>query len=1140
MALIKRLHIRGFKSFAKPIDLEFGTGYNCVIGPNGAGKSNVSDSICFVLGKLSAKSMRAEKASNLIFNGGKKGEPLKDAEVSVFFDNSEKDFPLNIDEIKITRVVKQSGSSTYKINDEVRTREQILELLAAAKIDPDGHNIIMQGDIVHFMDMRPEDRREVIEEIAGISVYEDRKTKALNELEKVEVKLNEASIILTERETYLRELKKERDQALKYKELEQNIKSNKATYLHLQMDEKKSKIEEVEKKIASCTEDIRKLDEKIAFVKKDIEQKKYELQAVNKDIEEKGERESVALQKAVETLKTDIVRSTEKLASSRQSVARAEERKKQLAATVQETEKTIAYLEATRKEMQAKSQDLQGKEKKLKEELQQLRHRSGSDVSKLEDVERELDALLMKQQQLSDKRQELLQKRFQIDSKLAAIDEKLKHAAELERKSSVDKVKKECADVSMRLAKHEAERGVLRKQLEDVKENIMKHDGELFKLRALHTSARESVLGDRAIAKILNLKNPGIHGTVSQLGTVEKQYSLALEVAAGPRIKSIVVQDDKIAADCIKLLKQERAGIATFLPLNKIQSRPRTALKGEGIIGNALDLVSYDKNFAPVFTYVFGNTIVVDTIATARRIGIGKVRMVTLEGDLVETSGAMIGGYRTRGIGFREQNVENDLTKTEKELEKFEKMRNIIGKRVSDIEQETKELSDRKHALEGSLIKIKNSTDFDVDALEKEREVLSKSKIFGDLAELEQHVSDLTQQLESLRKEREKYKGAIAHLHEPESGSQIKNAEARRQRLREEIVQLTTDMKNIETQLSGIYRPELEKTQKSIIEAQKENQTLLSDIKALEKSVRRQEATLREHEEKETRFQRDYKNLFTKRNKITEDVQKLEHSIEHESGKTKIVHERMNNFSIARAKVVAEHEALAKEFEEFRGVELRQHISFDKLKDDIKKFESLITNMGNVNLRALEVYEDIKKDYDDILSKIGKLKEERDDVLGMMQEIEGKKKELFMQTYTLLADHFTKIFSMLSSKGEALLETENKDDPLSAGVEIKVRVTGNRFLDIRSLSGGEKTLAALAFIFAIQEFQPASFYLFDEVDAALDKTNSDLLSKFIQKYSQRAQYIIISHNDQLISEADYIYGVSMHESGISKVVSLKV
>jgi len=228
MALIKKLHIRGFKSFAKPIDLEFGTGYNCVIGPNGAGKSNVSDSICFVLGKLSAKSMRAEKASNLIFNGGKKGKPMKDAEVSVIFDNGKKDFPLDASEVKLTRVVKQSGNSTYKINDEVRTREQMLELLAAAKIDPDGHNIIMQGDIIHFTDMKPEDRREVVEEIAGISVYEDRKAKALNELDKVEVKLNEASIILTERETYLRELKKERDQALKYRELETNVKSNKA------------------------------------------------------------------------------------------------------------------------------------------------------------------------------------------------------------------------------------------------------------------------------------------------------------------------------------------------------------------------------------------------------------------------------------------------------------------------------------------------------------------------------------------------------------------------------------------------------------------------------------------------------------------------------------------------------------------------------------------------------------------------------------------------------------------------------------------------------------------------------------------------------------------------------------------------
>ncbi len=1140
MALIKKLHVRGFKSFARPIDLEFGNGYNCVIGANGSGKSNISDSICFVLGKLSAKSMRAEKASNLIFNGGKKGEPMKEAEVSVIFDNENRDFPLDSNEIKITRIVKQSGNSTYKINDEVRTREQILELLASAKIDPDGHNIIMQGDIIHFTDMKPEDRREVVEEIAGISIYEDRKAKALNELDKVEVKLNEANIILTERETYLRELKKERDQALKYKELESNIKSNKATYLHVQMNEKKSKVEEVEKKITALHEDIKKISEKVSFAKKEIEKKKNELESINSEIEEKGEKESVVLQKTIENLKTDVVRVTEKLASNRQSIKRIEERKQQIIASINETETTISYLENTKKEMIARVKELETKEKKLIDELTKLRQRSGSDVSKLESLEKEIDSLMINQQKLRDKQQGLMQKKFQIDSKIASIDERLKRASELEKTSNADKLKKELAELSSKLSKLITERDVLRDQFAEVKEKIMKHDGELFKLRALHTSVRESVLGDRAISKILGLKKSGIYGTVSQLGTVESKYSLALEVAAGPRVKSIVVQDDKIAAECINFLKQERAGIATFLPLNKIQGRARTPMSGQGIVGNALDLVSFDKRFAPVFSYVFGNTIVVDNIATARRIGVGKIRMVTLEGDLVETSGAMIGGFRTRGIGFKEKDVESSLATAEKELENLEKLRSTIEKRTTEIEDEIKVVSDKKNGIEGSIIKINNSLDFDTDGLEKEKEVLSKSKIFKDIEDLEKELAEAAKSLESLKKEREKFKGAIANLRETNDGSQTKGLEARRQKLREELVQLTTDMKNIELQLENIYSPELEKSKKGLEDAEKEVRSLESEVRNLEKFLKEQQTALKDHISKEDKFQRDYKNLFVKRNKIGEGVQKLENSIESEEGKIKLVNERVNDSSILRAKFVAEYEALAKEFDEFRGIELRQHISLDKLKDEIKKFETLIVQMGNVNLRALEVYENIKKDYDEILNKIDKLKHEKDDVLQMMAEIESKKKDLFMQTYNLLADHFTKIFGMLSTKGEALLELENKEDPLSAGVEIKVRIIGNRFLDIRGLSGGEKTLAALAFIFAIQEFQPASFYLFDEVDAALDKKNSDLLSKFIQKYSQRAQYIIVSHNDDIISEADYIYGVSMHESGISKVVSLKV
>ena len=256
------MHLRGFKSFAKSTNLEFGEGYNCVIGANGSGKSNIMDALCFVLGKISAKAMRAQKAANLIFNGGKKGNPLKEAEVAIMFTNENKEFPLPTKEVKISRIVRQTGNSIYKINNEVRTREQILELLSGARIDPDGHSVILQGDITRFMEMKTEQRREVIEEISGISVYEDRKAKALNELEKVGGKLNEAKIILTEREAYMKELKKDRDQALKYKELEKNTKSNKATVLHIQIKEKEEKIAEIDKQIEKRKKDIEAIVEK--------------------------------------------------------------------------------------------------------------------------------------------------------------------------------------------------------------------------------------------------------------------------------------------------------------------------------------------------------------------------------------------------------------------------------------------------------------------------------------------------------------------------------------------------------------------------------------------------------------------------------------------------------------------------------------------------------------------------------------------------------------------------------------------------------------------------------------------------------------------------------------------------------------
>ena len=308
MTHIEKILIKGFKSFAKPIELDLSNGFNCFIGPNGAGKTNILESLIFVLGKSSSKQMRAEKASNLIFNGGKQGSPLRAAEVAIYFSNKEKEFPMASDTVKISRIVKQSGNSSYLLNDEKRTRQQAVELLAKAKIDPDGFNIVLQGDITLFAEMKSEERRILIEDISGISIYEDKKHKALLELEKVTQKLNEASLILKEREIHLRELKKERDQALKFKDLETKIKESKATHLHLQIKDKEFKKDEVESKIKKHQEQLNEISKKIKKSKNLLEQKKSDLENTNKEIEEKGEVEQVELQKNIESLREILIK----------------------------------------------------------------------------------------------------------------------------------------------------------------------------------------------------------------------------------------------------------------------------------------------------------------------------------------------------------------------------------------------------------------------------------------------------------------------------------------------------------------------------------------------------------------------------------------------------------------------------------------------------------------------------------------------------------------------------------------------------------------------------------------------------------------------------------------------------------------
>ncbi len=1154
--------MQGFKSFAKKTELVLGDDFNCILGPNGSGKSNVLDALCFVLGKKSAKSLRAEKSANLIYNGGKKKNPAKEATVAIYFDNKDKDFPVEENEIKLSRTVRQSGASIYKINNKTVTRNQVVELLSHARINPDGYNIVLQGDIVRIVEMSPLERRKIIEEIAGISIYEEKKQKAINELNKVEEKLKESEIILAERQAYLRELKKERNQAMKFKDLDEKIKRNKATVLNSKITIKEKKKTKLEKNIETRQKDIKKYEDEITKLKSEIESRKQDIEKINKEIEEKGDKDQVKIQKLIEEIRVSTGTNRSRINSIENELTRITERKAQLEQSYNEIEDKIKRLETEKntydKSVTSKQDQIEQLDSKINTFKSKHKLSDSDDLEKeIEDLDRKADEKLKEIYELREKQQELLREKDKHEYQINTADEKISKVLEVkkEHKKELDKLKnirqefkKATLDLNQRLNDDSS----LTAQLSNARSKLLKIKEDLARSKAKQSGLRESSKS-LAIQKIMELKNKlkGIYGTVSTLGQVESEHALALEVAAGGRIKSIVVESDKVAAECIKYLKSNKLGRASFLPLNKIKSivpNPAItkALNQPGVIGLASSLVKYDPKYRKVFSYVFGNTVVVENIDTARKIGIGAYRMATLDGDLTETSGAMHGGYKKAKQGAFQ---EKELTGHIEELEKSEKdMSSIVSKLESDKTENEEIITRLRHLkaeLEADIIKIEKSlhledSDLDVSqGLKKELEekcLTIEKELQGMQSKITQTNSDLAQ----IKTQKQSLREKINALKNPTLLAELNTFEQKKTELKEEIIGLQSDTKNIDVQINTILTPELNNTKKILKQHDKEETNFNEESKTLKNLIKTQEKELKEKEGLQKEFYAKFKSLFKKRDKVNDEINKTESKLYKKEEARRELELKLNNYSLDNAKVTAELEGLYEEYKEYEGVPVFKDKDEEKIKREIWEFEKMVRDMGAVNMRALEIYDAVEKEYNNVLGKKDKLVKERHDVLLMMNEIETKKKDLFMTTYDEINKNFQEKFSSLSTKGEATLNLEDPETVFEGGLNIKVRLTGKKFLDIRSLSGGEKTMTALAFLFAVQDHEPAPFYVLDEVDAALDKRNSEKLAGLIRQYISKAQYMVISHNDGVISEADNLYGVSMNEHGISKIVSLRI
>ena len=1168
MTRINKLVMHGFKSFARKTELVFGEDFNCIIGPNGSGKSNVLDALTFVLGRRSSKSMRAEKSANLIYNGGKTKQPAKNAEVSIYFDNKKKTFPVDSEEVSVSRIVNDKGNSSFRINGKKSNRNAIIEMLSHAKINPDSYNIILQGDIVKFVEMGVVERRAIIEDIAGIGAYEEKKQRSLRELEKVDQRVNEANIILAERKTHLNELERDRNQALEFKTIDEDIKKYRATYFHVKISQSESENDKLEKKREEYQSKINQTAVSIEDIKSKIKEKKDRIHELNQEIETKGEKEQVNLNRQIEQLKVDIATDKTKIESFEQELQRILARREALENDNMIINKKIDSMEENKKTIERSYVNYKKDLNQIEEEISRFKTKNkfGEDFviieKELSSLENDLEKKEVEILKLRQEQQLVMREKDQIEVKIESLNEHLTRASQLEAEhknqlqelASKRKLLKKTDD-DLRKARDEdsslsAEFSEKRSELEISQSKLDAFEAEQRKITAQSA-------GDRAVASILELKKEmaGIYGTIAELGLVDEKYSFALERAAGGRIRSIVVDNDKVAQQCIEYLKKNKLGSATFLPLNKMQalsinsdSKNLNALNSKkGAHGFALDLVSFDSKFKNAFAFVFGSTLVVDDLNVARSIGVGSVRMVTLDGDLVESSGAMQGGFFQRKAqgSFAQKNLVKSIETSKERVLALEGSVALIRQKRVNLELKISKLREEKASLEGEVIKLEKSLHLEGGDSDLKTRKQNLSNLIKDadsrLSKIQNEISSHNKELAQIKSKRLELRDKISEMRNPSLIAQLTAFEEKRSEIQQNIVRAETEIKSIGGQIETILGPDVKKSREIIKQNKMEEEKFKSFIVELKGNLKNNNESLKEKEISAQKFMKQFKAIFAERDKLEKEIDSSERKVDDFEVIIKGIEQKLNSLNLDITKLKAELAGLKTAFEPLKSAEIfTSKTDLAELQKMVQKLELKKESMGNVNLRALEVYDEVNKEYEELLSKKTKLNEEKEDVHKLIKEIEENKKLIFMKNFDIVNNIFKDFFSKLTTKGEAYLEIETPENIFEGGIEIKVKLSSKKFMDIKSLSGGEKTLTALAFIFAIQEHDPAYFYILDEVDAALDKHNSEKLAHLIRSYSDRAQYIVISHNDAIISESSRLYGVSMDEFGMSTVTTLEL
>lgn len=1181
---LKKVEIQGFKSFAEKTEVVFNDRVTAIVGPNGSGKSNIADAIRWVLGEQSVKNLRGTRMEDIIFSGTEKRKALGYSEVTIVFDNSSGRIPIDYREVAVTRRMFRSGESEYYINKNSCRLKDIRELFMDTGVGKEGYSIIGQGKIDEILSNKPEDRRNIFEEAAGIVKYKSKKQEALRKLERTQANLTRIGDLLHEIKNQKENLQSEAEKAKEFQKLYGQLRKLDSSLSVYEVSRLKNKLEEADDKKAELEneksviegdglqveEGYSTLKTRIEELEKIIEEKRTLKMESIQEFERSNNRVKILEEREVH-LKKEVERLNEEIRKGKELLQAGDTRIDSSALEIDRLSNEATLLKNLLDDKIAEKEELDNRISNLEDGISARKNKLMGLYSSLSDKKSENNTILSFEESIKGRLDILTEDENTISSKCqklkAELDRKTKELGQL---TEAKETKEE------ELLKIESELSKLRTSISSEQVRLQELEKELdssISSQKLHRNMEKEYEGYYNSVKSLikavgtnDTLGEGFIGTVADLFTVDKKYMKAVEVALGSSIQNIVVENDQSARRMIDYLKSQKKGRATFLPLNTVTgwevSIPDNDRNEFGLIGSANTVLKNDPKYNKVFINLLGRTIIANSLEEAinysKKTGF-KSRIVTVDGEIINPGGSLTGGS-TKNQSISILNRKQTLADLEINIKKLRDRIEIKKVSIKESELEfdgrliTKgDLADEMSSLMTRITSIEK--EIDNTQYQYEIQIQSAASKRTEIEGLKDELRELDLRKTQLNLEQKTLKEDHGNLEDEIAGLQTNYDENKKIKaiLDNEIYETRIKLNSLEKSL-GSYKERIQENELTIAETreliqfkeaelqrlQKEISESILEKKGLQEYIQRQSTSEEEEagvlrdkvREKETLMKEFYQlqdrlRELTKRqtaverelNKLEIDQAKAQLQIEN------ILEKLENDYEIT----LAEAEKLYSEIEDIRGT-----------KKTITQLKQGIKELGNVNISSIEEYENVLERFEFLNKQVIDLNGAKEDIESVVKDMEKKMRVQFRKSFQEINERFSETFAVLFKGGKARLEIDDGDDILTAGIEIMAQPPGKKLQSLTLLSGGEKSLTAVALLFAILKTRPSPFCILDEIDAALDEANISRYTSYLNSLEDNTQFVLITHRKTTMEIADVLYGVTMEEEGVSRMISLKL